>query len=179
MTCPYWPCPPDWRTNFPSAVVFLRIVSRNATLGRPTLASTLNSLTIRSVSISKCSSPIPDITVCPVSSSYWTRKVGSSSDNLTKASDNLSWSALAFGSIATETTGSGNSIFSRSMGFSRSQNVSPVEVSFKPTAAAISPANTSSTSSLWSACILTIRPNLSRSPVTVLRTLEPDLALPE
>jgi hypothetical protein len=52
----------------------------------------------------------------------------------------LSWSAFVFGSIATLITGSGNFIASRMIGRSASHSVSPVFVSFRPMAAAISPA---------------------------------------
>ena len=52
----------------------------------------------------------------------------------------FSWSALVLGSMAMEMTGSGKSIASRMIGLSSSQSVSPVVVSFRPTAAAISPA---------------------------------------
>ena len=76
-TWPYWPLPPDCRMNFPSTSVTLRvIVSRKATCGWPTLASTLNSRFIRSTRISRCSSPMPAMMVCEVSGSVRTRKVG-------------------------------------------------------------------------------------------------------
>ena len=52
----------------------------------------------------------------------------------------LSWSALVFGSIATEMTGSGNLIDSSMIGLSGSQSVSPVKVFFRPMIAAMSPA---------------------------------------
>ena len=77
--------------------------------------------------------------VCPVSSSDLTLKVGSSSASFDKAIPIFSWSAFVFGSTATEITGSGNSIFSRTIGALSAQRVSPVVVSFNPTAAAISP----------------------------------------
>ena len=90
--------------------------------------------------ISKCNSPIPPIIVCPVSSSVLTLKVGSSSANFWRAVPIFSWAALDFGSIATSITGSGNSIDSSMIALFGSHKVSPVVVSFKPTAAAISPA---------------------------------------
>ena len=77
--------------------------------------------------------------VCPVSSSDLTLNVGSSSASLARAIPIFSWSALVFGSTATEITGSGNSIFSRTIGSASEHRVSPVVVSFNPTAAAISP----------------------------------------
>ena len=96
--------------------------------------------------ISKCNSPTPAIIVCPVSSFVYVLKVGSSSANFDKANPILSWSALVFGSKDNSITGSGNSIDSRITGFFSSHKVSPVVVTFKPTAAAISPAYTSSIS---------------------------------
>src|SRR5260364_394998 len=52
--------------NLPSTSLHMeRIVSRYATCGFPTDASTLNSRFIRSTRISRCSSPIPEIMVCP------------------------------------------------------------------------------------------------------------------
>ena len=96
-----------------------------------------------------------------VSSSLLTVNVGSSSASLDKALANFSSSAFDFGSIATEITGSGNSIDSKITGFASSQSVSPVPVFFKPTTAAISPALTSLISSLLFECILTIREILS------------------
>ena len=54
-------------------------VSLYATCGLPTLAATLNSRSKRSTMISKWSSPMPEMIVCPVSSSVNMRKVGSSS----------------------------------------------------------------------------------------------------
>ena len=70
----------------------------------------------------------------------------------------LSWSPLVFGSMATEITGSGNSIRSRMTGLSSSQRVSPVVEARRPTAAAMSPAKTSLISSRLLACIWRRRP---------------------
>ena len=56
---------------------------------------------------------MPEMTVWPVSSSFWTRKVGSSSASCWIAVPSFSWSDLVFGSIATEMTGSGKVIDSR------------------------------------------------------------------
>jgi translation elongation factor EF-G len=60
-------------------------------------------------------------------------------------------------------TGSGNLIASRMIGVSGWQSVSPVTVFLRPTTAAMSPAETESTSSRWLACSFTIRPTRSRS----------------
>ena len=59
---------------------------------------------------------MPEMIVCDVSSSVWTRNVGSSSDNFASAMPSLSWSAFVFGSIATSMTGFGNFIASRMIG---------------------------------------------------------------
>ena len=75
---------------------------------------------------------MPPMMVWPVSSSVWTRKVGSSSDNAPSALAILSWSTLVLGSMATWMTGSGKIIFSRMIGCLSSQSVSPVFVSFMP-----------------------------------------------
>ena len=93
--------------------------------------------------ISRCSSPIPEMSVCPVSSSVRTRKVGSSSASRWRPMPSLSWSDFVFGSIATEITGSGNVIDSRRIGAVSTASVSPVVVFLKPTIAAISPATIS------------------------------------
>src|SRR5207237_1093660 len=70
----------------------------------------------------------------------------------------LSWSALVLGSIATEITGSGNFMASRMIGWPSSERVSPVFVSLRPIAAAMSPARTSAISSRLLACISSSRP---------------------
>src|SRR6266851_3087078 len=92
--CPYWPRPPVCLMYLPSAVAFLRIVSRYATCGRPTLACTLYSRSMRSTIISRCNSPMPEISVCPVSGSVETRNVGSSCASRCMATPSLSWSAF-------------------------------------------------------------------------------------
>src|SRR5580698_1729309 len=91
---------------------------------------------MRSTMISRCSSPIPEMTVWPVSSSVRTRNVGSSSASFWRAMPILSCSALVFGSTATEMTGSGNVICSRTIGYFSSQSVSPVVVLRRPMAGA-------------------------------------------
>ena len=77
-------------------------------LGLPMLASTLNSRSMRSTITSRCSSPMPEITVWPVSWSVRTLKVGILFRQALQGLPILSWSALVFGSTATEITGSGN-----------------------------------------------------------------------
>src|ERR1019366_7831157 len=76
-------------------------------------ASTLNSRRIRSTSTSRCSSPMPEMMVWPVSSSVLTWKVGSSSASRWMAVPSFSWSLLVLGSMATLITGAGNVIDSR------------------------------------------------------------------
>ncbi len=83
---------------------------------------------------------MPDMMVWPVSSSTVTLKVGSSWASLARACESFSWSALVLGSIATDITGAGNTIDSKSTGALRSQRVSPVRVFLRPTAATMSPA---------------------------------------
>jgi hypothetical protein len=70
--------------------------------------------------------------------------------------------------MAIEMTGSGNCIRSSTIGRVSSQSVSPVVVSRSPTAAAMSPANTSLISSRLFACILRSRPMRSFLPFTEL-----------
>ena len=81
--------------------------------------------------ISRCSSPMPAMMVWPVSSSVRTRKVGSSSASFIRLSPSRSWSTLVLGSMATEMTGSGNSMDSRTIGLPSSQRVSPVVVTLE------------------------------------------------
>ncbi|MCY1229436.1 hypothetical protein D9M72_418000 [compost metagenome] len=91
----------------------------------------------------------------------------------------FSWSALVFGSTACEITGSGNTMRSSTIGAAGSHSVSPVVASFRPTAAAMSPASTSLISSRWLACICRIRPRRSFLLLTGLYTVSPELILPE
>jgi hypothetical protein len=86
---------------------------------------------------------------------------------------------LVFGSIATEMTGSGNSIDSSRIGAASMASVSPVVVALRPTAATISPAPISSRSSRWFACIWSKRPTRSVLPVVTFMTRSPALTLPE
>src|SRR6266511_3978330 len=99
--------------NLPSDSTDFLMVSRYATCGAPTFASTPNSRFMRSTMISGCSSPMPEMMVCPDSSSVRTRKDGSSCASRCSATPIFSWSALVLGSTATWITGSGNTIFSR------------------------------------------------------------------
>ena len=167
-TCPYWPRPPDCLAYLYSCSTVLRIVSRYATCGWPTSASTLNSRSILSTMISRWSSPIPLMIVWPLSSSVPTLKLGSSWASFWSAIAIFSWSALVFGSTATLITGSGKSIFSRiTLSFSLA-SVSPVRVFFRPTTAPISPAWRTEISSRLFECIFSKRPILSLLSWTVL-----------
>ena len=105
--------------------------------------------------------------------------VGSSSANLANATPIFSLFALSLGSIAISITGSGNSIDSRITGWSGSHNVSPVDTSFNPTPAAISPAYTLSKSCLWLACIKRILPILSFLSFVAFSIVEPASQVPE
>ncbi len=116
---------------------------------------------------------MPAMIVWPVSSSVETRNVGSSSARRWSAVASLSWSPLVFGSIATEITGSGKVIDSRTIGSESIASVSPVVVNLSPTAAAISPAAISSRSSRWFACIWRMRPMRSVFPFVVFSTRSP------
>ena len=89
--------------------------------------------------MSRCSSPIPEITVWPVSSSKRTTNVGSSSASFCSPVPSLSWSAFVFGSTATLITGVGKLMDSSTTGLSGSQIVSPVVACFRPTTATMSP----------------------------------------
>ncbi len=163
LTTANWPEPPDClMCRYSTVSTFLVTVSRYATCGLPTVASTPNSRCMRSTRISKCNSPIPEITVWAVSSSVRTRNVGSSSDNDLSALPSLSWSTFVFGSIATWITGSGKIMRSRMIGLPRSHRVSPVVTSFNPRPATMSPAIAVSISSRWFACINNKRPMRSR-----------------
>ncbi len=122
---------------------------------------------------------MPAIRVWPVSSSEVTRKVGSSSDSRASPAPSLSWSPFVFGSIATEITGSGKVIRSSTMGALSTASVSPVVVCLSPTPAAISPAQISSRSSRWFACIWRMRPIRSVLPLVVFSTRSPALIVPE
>ena len=177
-TSPYWPLPPDWRTNLPWALACLVNASRYETCGLPTVTSAWNSRRRRSTMMSKCNSPIPAINVSPVSGLVSALKVGSSSASFWSPLSILSWSALDLGSTETWITGSGKSIDSSWSGLSGSVKESPVVVFFKPIAAAISPENTSGISCCWLECIWSKRPTRSRLPLVALRTYEPDWSEP-
>jgi hypothetical protein len=75
---------------------------------------------------------MPPITVWPVSSSWCTLKVGSSSASFWIDRLSFSWSLLVFGSMATSITGSGKLIDSNTTWLFGSLKVSPVVVSFSP-----------------------------------------------
>ena len=96
---------------------------------------------------------MPAMIVCPVSSSWRTWNVGSSSASFWMATPSFSWSAFVFGSIATWMTGAGNVIDSRTIGFCESDKVSPVVVCFSPATAMMSPAPARGSSSRLFACI--------------------------
>ena len=88
-------------------------------------------------------------------------------------------SAEVFGSIAIEITGSGNATGSSKIGDLVADNVSPVTTSFSPTAATISPENTSSTSCRLLACMRRNRPTLCFFPRRTFNNVSPVAAVPE
>jgi len=112
--------------------------------------------------ISRWSSPIPEISVCPVSRSTLTLKEGSSLWILSRATPIFSSSAFVFGSMAMAMTGSGKLRVSSTIRLSGLQSVSPVVVDERPTAATMSPVRASLMSSRLLACILRMRPMRSR-----------------
>ena len=64
ITRAYWPEPPVcFLWVYSTFSTLRRMVSRYATCGLPMLASTLNSRRIRSTRMSRCSSPMPEMTV--------------------------------------------------------------------------------------------------------------------
>mmetsp|Transcript_83802 Transcript_83802/g.215751 ORF Transcript_83802/g.215751 Transcript_83802/m.215751 type:complete len:216 (+) Transcript_83802:472-1119(+) len=89
-TLAYWPEPPLCFLCVYQNSVPVVMVSRYATCGAPTWASTLNSRFMRSTMISRCSSPMPSMTVWFVSSSRLKRKEGSSAASFCSASIILS-----------------------------------------------------------------------------------------
>ena len=101
---------------------------------------------------------MPAMMVWPVSWFVDTRNVGSSSASFCSATPILSCSAFVFGSTAMSMTGSANSMDSRMMGCFSSQSVSPVDTSFRPTTATMSPAWQASMSTRWFECICRRRP---------------------
>ena len=104
---------------------------------------------------------------------------GSSWASFPRAIDIFSWSALDFGSTATEITGSGKSILSNTISFDPSHSVSPVVISLRPIHAAISPALISFNSFLLLECIWTILPMRSFLPFVELITESPTDTTPE
>jgi len=129
--------------------------------------------------MSRWSSPIPEIVVCPVSGFVLILKVGSSSASFWRAIAIFSWSAFVFGSTACVKTGSGKSIPFIITGFFSSHKVSAVVVFLSPTAAPISPEYISGISSLWFACIRSILPILSLTFFVEFKTYDPLFSVPE
>ena len=101
---------------------------------------------------SRWSSPIPEISVCPVSSLSLARNVGSCRFIISRTSESFFRSRLVSGSIAIEITVSGNSIDSRITGASVSHSVSPVMLLRGPMTPTMSPASHFSICSRRSAC---------------------------
>ena len=91
----------------------------------------------------------------------------------------MSWSALVLGSTATEMTGVGKEMDSRTMGLAGSHSVSPVVECFSPTTAMMSPVNAASFSSRWFACIWRMRPIRSLRSFVEFWTCAPVRTMPE
>ena len=83
---------------------------------------------------------MPLIKVWPVSESWRTVKVGSSSTILAITSASFSSSLLVLGSTAMEMTGVMKVISPKSTGWARVQKLSPVVAFFRPTTPTMSPA---------------------------------------
>jgi len=122
---------------------------------------------------------MPWMIVWPVSGFWPTRKVGSSSAKSASAACIFSLSACVFGSIAIETTGSGKTIRSSTIGFCSAHSVSPVPTPLMPAIAPISPENSASISSRWFACRRISRRMRSRFCVRGFQTFAPLRSSPE
>ena len=126
------PCRRTGGRSLPCFSTVFVIASLYATCGLPTFASTLNSRRRRSRMISRCSSPMPAMIVCCVSSSVRIRNVGSSCARRVSAVAELILVGLASSARSPdEITGSGNAIDSSAIGDFSSHSVSPVRVSDK------------------------------------------------
>ena len=163
----------------PRAAAAVLTVSRYATCNWLTRAFTPNSRSIRSVKISKWSSPMPEMIRCPVSLSIPTVNVGSSSINFWSVSSSASASLARSGSIAIEMTGGGKSMEASRIGCAGAVNVSPVFVCFIPTSATMSPAKAVSHTASLFACIWRMRFTRSRFPVLTFKTTSPRVSVPE
>ena len=91
----------------------------------------------------------------------------------------FSTASLVRGSTEMSITGTGKAMRSSTTGSCGEASVSPVPVSFRPTKAAMSPADTSLISARLSACIWNIRPMRSRWSLVVFSTVSPDFSVPE
>ena len=129
--------------------------------------------------ISRCSSPIPEMSVCPG------LLVGRDAEGrillgqAREARAELVLVALRLRLDRDVDDGPGNVIDSSTIGAESVASVSPVVVCFSPTPAAISPAAISSRSSRWFACIWRMRPMRSVLPFVVFSTRSPALSVPE
>ena len=129
--------------------------------------------------ISRWSSPIPEIRVWPVSWSVRTRKVGSSSDRRQQAPCELVLVALRLRLDRDRDDRLGVSIDSSLIGAVSTASSRRVDVFFRPTSAAISPAPISALLAMVSACICRMRLIRSVRPVAVFSTLSPPWTRPE
>ena len=120
---------------------------------------------------------MPEMIVCPDSSSSRTLNVGSSRWNRDSALLKLALSARLLGATARLITGSGTFIDVIATLTSPDVNVSP-DLQSTPKSATISPALASATSSMSSLCIRTSRGTLSFFPVDVFTMLAPLAIVP-
>ncbi len=131
---------------------------------------------IRSTYTSRWSSPIPEMIVCPLSSSLWTRNVGSSRENRCSAFVKLGLFRDS-GTSASETTGSGTNIDVIEYETAPSVNVVP-DAHSTPNIATMSPAAPSSTSCISFECMRAMRGTRTRLPSAMLTIESPRRSVP-
>ena len=129
--------------------------------------------------ISRCSSPMPDRMVWPVSWSVLQAQRGILAGQLLQAERHLldALLGLRLDRDVDHRDREGHALQHHRVA-RRSASVSPVPVSFSPTKAAMSPATTSLISSRLSACIWNMRPMRSRWPLVVFITVSPACSTP-
>ena len=164
----------------------LSFLSLSLSLSLSSLSLSLFPLPLLFSLTSKCSSPIPEITVWPESGSVDTLNVGSSLWNRASAFEKLPEPSRVVGETASDMTGSGTFIdVSDSLRGAAAPppppppptKVSPDEQS-TPKTATMSPADADAASTISSECIRTSRGTLTRLPVATLSTESPLASLP-
>lgn len=132
---------------------------------------------MRSTYTSRCSSPIPEMIVCPLSASTATRNVGSSFWKRFSALLNAAPASRDLGATARDMTGSGTRIDVIATFTDPSVKVSP-DAHSTPKSAPISPGPIESTSSMSSECIRTSLGTFTRFPLLVLTMFPPLRSVP-